>query len=195
MLCQLHNPRLILDRVFRDNPPPQSTIFKTTILNRNTDLGVVTAGWPKLSDAVPTAYDTAMIRADRAVAEEIRRELDPEIPMFDISGSTTLEKAAWSREIDAFVAVSSSGTIFTTGIGGTPGVLMTCRALSARAQEMAASNAEFANVSNVCVVDEEHIRDENPKAGVNSDFDLDWRHLCEPLRRILEARVQATSAN
>src|SRR5205823_3251998 len=121
------------------------------------DLGVVTAGWSKLSDAVSTAYDTAMIRADRAVAEEIRRELDPEIPMFDISGSTTLEKAAWSREIDAFVAVSSSGTIFTTGIGGTPGVLMTSRALSARVQEMAAGNAEFANVSNVCVVDEEHI--------------------------------------
>ena len=54
---------------------------------------------------------------------------------------------------------------------------------------MAASNAEFANVSNVCVVDEEHIRDENPKAGVNSNFDVDWKHIYEPLRRILAERA------
>src|SRR5262249_42891891 len=116
--------------------------------------GIIIAGWSKLTDEAVSPYDKMMIRRDNAIAEDIDSKLDPSIPVFNITGIPTIEKAAWSREIVASVSVYSSGVVFTVGVARKPGVLMTCHDLYGRAVQMASGKGEFPVINGTYVVDD-----------------------------------------
>ncbi|QZO01169.1 hypothetical protein [Chenggangzhangella methanolivorans] len=86
-------------------------------------LQIVTAGWSKPLAGQVKDYDLKMIEQDRQVAEDIKSLLDDGIAFTDVTGWSPTEKAAAAISIDLYVAVYSSGIIFTSCIAQKPGVI------------------------------------------------------------------------
>ena len=93
------------------------------LAERYPQLGIVIAGWSRKLETDP--LDEKMVALDTALAASVREQTTADVPIFDITGVSALEKMAWADACDAFVASYGTGIILPAYMARCPGVMHT----------------------------------------------------------------------
>lgn len=91
------------------------------LANRFHKLKIVVDGWT--APVTPTAHDRKQIASDMGVVAEICKGIDPSISVKVSVGLKPLEKIFLASRVDAFIANSSTGSIYVSRFCRKPGVV------------------------------------------------------------------------
>lgn len=148
-------------------------------------MGIVLSGWSRMVDF--HAHDERMVQEDSAVAARIADQITG-VPVFDITGTTTMEKTLWAMAVDAYVALYGTGLIFPCYIGQRPGVVHTNLSYSRTVWGLPPNRRIYVceDFGDARFVYPEDIRDANPEKlhAIRSHY-LDWQPVYDILKAIL----------
>ncbi|WP_143492686.1 hypothetical protein [Pseudomonas sp. B22(2017)] len=142
------------------------------------EVGVVFDGWT--SPMHPTPRDQRETDLDNGVVKEIRKSLDPSIPVFNVVGADSVKKIQYASFVDAYVGNSGTGGLHVARFAGRPGV--------------AHLNTKMLNANNhirkrTRLIDVKHIVDRPEDSDLRMDFisySLDWQVVYDELVQVIE---------